>query len=505
MDWRVYKREWQVGTACIVVLFFSLYLLYYESRAGGGSGKEIMGTVSFRYKTAQRKFPDRMLWEDVEQGMPVYDRDSIRTDEASEAIVFLKSGTKIELDPQSMVVLQLKESKENLDLNEGNILVESGKKVLSVIAGTVGLNAGSDSKFQVTRDQNGTRVNVERGEVEWNEDGTVKQVLGERDVALNAHKIPANWNLISPEDSSRYFPKEPEQLIDFRWEGGEDGILEISAKRDFSGPITKRAIREMQYKQKFHEGIFFWRINSKDGKKISEVRKFRVLPNFPVELQYPKRDLMQEDRTVSFAWVKQKIASGYKLQISTDPNFGSVSETQLFRTNFSLTLSPGTYYWRIQSYTNLPGTETFSEVRKFSISVAQEQIATAKTETPNASTTESQNNPDLVLEYPKNGTLVDMTGKEGISFRWKISAKRKQTEWKFRLLFRKGSSDELIYEKKTKGDRLYFRDLEKLDVGTFHWVVESDLEPNLKSEADFRIQLREDLAAPETKASGARP
>ncbi|TGJ98805.1 iron dicitrate transport regulator FecR [Leptospira langatensis] len=503
MDWRIYKREWQVGTVCVVILFFSLYLLYYESRAGGGSGKEVMGTVSFRYKTAQRKFPDRMLWEDVEQGMPVFDRDSIRTDEASEAIVFLKSGTKIELDPQSMVVLQLKESKENLDLNEGNILVESGKKVLSVIAGTVGLQAGSDSKFQVTRDKNGTRVIVEKGEVEWNEDGTVKQVLGEKDVAFNANKILTTWNLISPEDSTRYFPSEQEQLVEFHWDGGEDGILEISSKRDFTGPVSKRAVKEMQYKQKFQEGIFYWRIHSKDGKRISEVRKFRVLPNFPVELQYPKKDLTQEDRTVSFAWVKQKIASGYKLQISKDPNFTSVVETQLFRTNFSLTLSPGTYYWRIQSYTNLPGTETFSEARKFSISLPQEQVA-VKAETGNGAIPEPQNAAELALEYPKNGALVDMTGKEGITFRWKISAKQKQTEWKFRLFFRKGSSDELIYEKKTKGDRLYFRDLEKLDVGTFHWAVESELEPNLRSEADFKIQLREDLAAPETKASGAR-
>ncbi|TGK44649.1 FecR family protein [Leptospira andrefontaineae] len=503
MDWRIYKREWQVGLGCFVVLFLSLYLLYFESKSNGGVGKEIMGTVSFRYKTAQRKFPDRMLWEDLEQGMPVYDRDSIRTDEASEAVVFLKSGTRIELDPQSMVVLQLKENKENLDLNEGNILVESGKKVLSVIAGTVGLEAELGSKFQVTKNENGTRVDVERGQVEWSENGAVKQTLGEKESSLNGNKLNQNWGLISPEDSHRYFPAELEQTIEFRWEGGEEGILEISPRRDFSVYISKRPSKEPYYKQKFPEGIYYWRINSKDGKKISEVRKFRVLPNFPVELHYPKKDLSQEDRTVAFSWAKQKIASGYKLQISTDPNFGALSETQVFRTNFSLTLDPGTYYWRVQSYTNLPGTETFSEVRKFSISLPVIQVAETKQEI--VAVPETQTSADLSVDFPKNGTLVDMTGRESISFRWKFSAKQKQSEWKFRLFYKRGSGDELIYEKKTKGDRLVFKDLEKLDVGTFRWTIESDADPNLRSEADFKILLREELEAPETKSSGARP
>ncbi|EPG64252.1 FecR family protein [Leptospira wolffii] len=502
MDWRTYKRELQVGAFCFAVLGVSLYLLYFESRSGNGSGKEMMGTVSFRYKTAQRKFPDRMLWEDLDQGMPVYDRDSIRTDESSEAIVFLKSGTRIELDPQSMVVLQLKESRENLDLNEGNILVESGKKVLSVIAGTVGLEAKLGSRFQVTREGDQTRVEVQHGELDWNEGGSTKLTLGEKETALDGEKVSKNWNLVSPEDSYRYFPNEPKQNVEFRWEGGEEGTLEISTKRDFSSKFFKRSFREGNHKQPFEEGIYFWRVVSKDGHRISEVRKFRVLPNSPVQLHYPKKDLVQEDRTVSFSWAKQKIASGYKLQISTDPNFSSFAETQLFRTNFSLTLEPGPYYWRVQSYTNLPGTEALSETRKFSIVSAQKSAVSDK-----ATPTQEGNldNSELSLEYPKNASVVDMTGKESLSFRWKMSAKQKQTEWKFRLFLKKGSGEELIFEKKTKGDRFSFRDLEKLDVGTFRWSVESESDPNLKTQAEFRIQLREELEAPETKSSGARP
>lgn len=488
---------------CILVFLMSLYLLYFESKSRGDSGKEALGTVSFRYKTAQRKFPDRMLWEDVEQGMSVFNKDSVRTDEASEAVVHLNSGTQIELDPQSMVVLQLKENREILQLGEGSLLVE-GKKVLSVIAGKVGLDAKSDSSFQITNSPDGLSVNVRKGEVIWKEDGTSKMTLGEGETALNAIKSEKKWNLIFPEESQRFFPQEPEQLVEFRWDGGDDSVLEVASKRDFGKIIETRTVKEKGLRQKFKEGIYFWRVRSQNGKRISEVRKFRVLPNPVPDLFYPKKEGIQEERTVSFAWARQKIASGYRLQISSDPSFSNVRESQVFRTNFSMTLDPGTYYWRVVSYTNLPGTDAISETRKFAIVIPESPIAKAP-QTPLKEPTQTTNSDVLSLEFPRSGSLVDMTGKESLVFRWKFKPGTKESDWKFRLYVRKPGKDELVYERKMKGDRFSFRDLEKLDVGVFLWTIESEENPSIKSEAEFRIQLREDLEAPETKSSGARP
>lgn len=483
----------------------SLYLLYFESKSRGASVKEILGNVSFRYKTAQRKFPDRMLWEDLEQGMSVFDKDSVRTDEASEAVVHLNSGTQIELDPQSMVVLQLKENREILHLGEGSLLVD-GKKVLSVLSGKVGLDAKSDSSFRITNSPDGLSVNVRKGEVIWKEDGTAKVRLGEGETALNAVKAEKKWNLILPEESHRFFPQEPEQPVEFRWDGGDDSVWEVSSKRDFSKIIETRIVKEKGLRQKFKEGIYFWRIRSRNGQRISDIRKFRVLPNPLPELFYPKMDSVQEERTVSFAWARQKIASGYRLQISNDSSFSNVRESQVFRTNFSMTLDPGNYYWRVVSYTNLPGTDAISESRKFAIVLPESPVAKApQTQTPLKEQIQSTNNDALSQEFPKNGSLVDMTGKESLVFRWKFKPSTKQSDWKLRLFVRKLGKDELVYERKTKGDRFSFRDLEKLDVGTFLWSIESEENPSIKSEAEFRIQLREDLEAPETKSSGARP
>lgn len=503
VSWRSYVREIQVGVLCIFVFTGSLFLLYRESKIRSGSQKEALGNVSFRYRTAQRKFPDRMLWEDLDQGMSVFDRDSVRTDEASEAVVFLNSGTQIELDPQSMVVLQLKENRETLELGEGTLFIQS-RKILSVVSGKEDFEAKADSEFQISKSPDGFSLNVRKGEVAWREGGVSKTTVSEGEEALNGSKTNKNWILSLPEESYRFFPQENEQSVEFRWDGGTDGVWELSSTRDFHKTLESVPVSDRIYRRKFREGIYFWRIRSGDSQRTSEVRKFRVVSNPPPELSYPKKESMQEDRTVSFTWVKQKIASAYKLQISKESNFSDALESQVFRTNFSLTLEPGTYYWRVVSYTNLPGTDAFSEVRRFSV-VGPVEPKSAKSVEISEVRPKVQETDSVSLEFPKNGSVVDMTGRESLLFRWKSKDSAKHPEWKFRLYVRKSGKEELVYERSVKGDRFSFRDLEKLDIGTFFWSVRSESDPTFGSEAEFKIQLRENLEAPETKASGARP
>ncbi|PJZ68458.1 iron dicitrate transport regulator FecR [Leptospira perolatii] len=518
MNWKSYKREIQVAVACSISLVLSLSLLYLESKSRGSSGKEIMGTVSFRYKTAQRKFPDRMLWEDLDQGMAVHDKDSIRTDEASEAIVYLNSGTQIELDPQSMVVLQLKENKENLELGEGSLLVINGKKALSVLTGSVGLNPKLDSVFRTTKSKDGVRAEVQKGEIEWTEEGIVKSTLVAGESALEGKPFKNELNLISPEDSRRYFPVGKDETVEFSWndsDNASDFWWEVSTQRDFSAIRHKKRVKGKSIKERFSEGIFFWRIRTFDGKSISQIHKFRILPNPPPSLHYPAPGSKHDERTVSFAWSRLKIASGYRLQISTDPNFANWRESQVFRTNLSLTLDPGTYYWRVVSYANLPGTDSASEQRMLivnaqapTISEKEEQISSGQaTEeskvAENTKVTEATNS--LILEYPKNNTIVDMTGKDSLVFRWKSDLPEAKSEWKFRLYLQKGGGNELVYERKVKGKKFGFRDLEKLDIGKFVWSLELEGNSQINSQAEFKILLREELEAPETKSSGARP
>ncbi len=75
-----------------------------------------------------------MIRQDVEQNFPIFNQDSVRTDELSEAIVTLKSGTKFELDPRSMIVIHLKEGDELLKLEEGSVKLQTDHS-MSLISG----------------------------------------------------------------------------------------------------------------------------------------------------------------------------------------------------------------------------------------------------------------------------------------------------------------------------------------------------------------------------------
>lgn len=128
-----FNKEIFVGILSLLVLGVSLFLFWKEGAVDFGK-REAVGNITFKYRTAQRKFSDHMIWQDVEQDFPIFNQDSVRTDELSEAIVTLKSGTKFELDPRSMIVIHLKEGDELLKLEEGSVKIQTDH-FMSLISG----------------------------------------------------------------------------------------------------------------------------------------------------------------------------------------------------------------------------------------------------------------------------------------------------------------------------------------------------------------------------------
>src|SRR4030042_2611749 len=87
-----------VGFSFIIISVCSA-LLYadFTHKIEAGGAKQI-GTVTYKREVAQRKYVSQVVWEDVEQNTPVYNNDSIRTADLSEAIVNLSDGTRINID-----------------------------------------------------------------------------------------------------------------------------------------------------------------------------------------------------------------------------------------------------------------------------------------------------------------------------------------------------------------------------------------------------------------------
>ena len=117
-------------SACIITVCSVLLYADYSTRAGAGDAKQI-GTITYKKKTAQRKYASQVVWEDLEQNTPVYNNDSIRTADLSEAIVHLGDGTSINIDENSLILLATTGTGINIDFSHGSISANRG-------AGTAG-------------------------------------------------------------------------------------------------------------------------------------------------------------------------------------------------------------------------------------------------------------------------------------------------------------------------------------------------------------------------------
>jgi len=117
------------------LLFIFLEVQIHES------SREIVGTVIYRNRVAQRRNSSSSIWSDVAQKEQVRNFDSIRTDELAEAIITLNSGTRIELDPFSMIVLNIINEETEIQLLRGSILVDPTEK------DNVKIKKGEDTKF----------------------------------------------------------------------------------------------------------------------------------------------------------------------------------------------------------------------------------------------------------------------------------------------------------------------------------------------------------------------
>ena len=81
---------------CLIGAFISSALFYKGFfRALTKLNEEPIATITFKYKTAQRKFLERVVWDRLRQNSPVYNGDTIHTENLAEATVYFIDGNVI--------------------------------------------------------------------------------------------------------------------------------------------------------------------------------------------------------------------------------------------------------------------------------------------------------------------------------------------------------------------------------------------------------------------------
>ncbi|OHD70165.1 MAG: hypothetical protein A2W19_05090 [Spirochaetes bacterium RBG_16_49_21] len=369
---RLSKSDLIAGSIGAFALATLSYLLYAEmtSRSGRGS-TELIGAINSTRNIAERKFSAQVVWDEVEKNASVYNFDTIRTADQSEAIIRLKDGTEITLNENSMVLLSLSEKEFDIQFMQGainakqaavktagarTVNISSGGSIITLKNGDVSLSQDRDKGLNLTVSRGTAAFLSEKGEQVLTENQNIQS--GKDGIKLYDLTV----KLILPEKDA-YIPIGADQAaVRFIWElpkGGFTPFLEIANNPSLADPIIKKRAAGNAAPAYLPEGIYYWRVTAINNvtKKVeaSEIRRLSILDNRPAELIAPANGSIIQYRDanpmINFIWSRNESVSRYGLTVSRKTDMSdAVANTIVDGTKISInSLGKGVYYWKIAS------------------------------------------------------------------------------------------------------------------------------------------------------------
>lgn len=401
--------------------------LFYNSffRALTKLNEAPIATITFKYKTAQRKFFDRVVWDRLRQDSPLYNGDTIHTASLSEATIWFNDGNVMNLMENTMAQVFLTEdltasveledgyaTVDSSDAENGMTLSSNGMQV-AVKAGT-SLSAGSSSAGTGS-DNRGLSVQVLKGSAAVRgADGKTLNVQQGEEVSVGqqgATQTPS-FTVLSPTLNQKILYHTPGATdVHFSWTGQiTDTRLQISRDKDFKDilyTLNSEGINETDIK--LENGSYYWKLDASENEQ-AKTGKIQVIQSLPPTPVTPTQNYSYSYRTrtpaVRIIWTESPYATTYRLEISKSPNMSNPIIDQRTATTSAIiaTLTEGTYYWRVTPYytLNKAGFQAPSEVRSFIIEHKG-----------------SLNSPELLIPA-ENGIVNIEESAKATSFSWKI-------------------------------------------------------------------------------------
>ena len=498
---RFFNKEYMplaiLGTAAIL---FALLLYRDMSASIDVFGENKIGEIQFTSKTAQRKYANQVIWERVNSNTPVFNGDSIRTADSSEAVINLQDGTEISLHENSMVLLSVAERKMAVDFSRGSMTARKRKKdggfQLSITAGSLNM-AVDESHLMMEKEENEeVDVTVREGEARLLTEGEEDVVLSRNQKAVlrpgssSARVTTLPVTLVAPEAGTFIAGRGSLQQVRFTWKYNrpvQGAVLEIADDRNFNNIITRSNVNGTSTVERLRDGRYYWRITTVEKDTASFAwSNFTVLKIEPLELIKPlDTQTIQaagETQLVSFSWKPHRHMNSYELLVARDPEMKEIivrKSSRMTDTAVDVPAGKSTYYWSVRGEAALQGLKEYSVSSKiYSFSMAPV--------TPGASV-------QLIRPEVKARVIRDAVNWQAVPFSWK---KMKGVD-KYELQV----ADNLsflgdVWKKRTANNVLLME--KPLKPGKYFWrvapVIENNVDPELFSERrTFSIDREYDI------------
>lgn len=358
--------------------------------------EEPVATITFKYKTAQRKFLDRVVWDRLRQNSPVYSGDTIHTAALSEATLWFPDGTSMDLSENTMAqVFVSKSGSLQAKLSEGFAALDTTESANSATLSMDGMDVtvSSGSAVSASSGGGGALVQVDKGEASASSgDGAIS--LSEGDEMAGSAGAPPSMpplTVVSPLKSSRIIhDAEGARHVPFAWRASDScepgARIEISTDKSFSR--VEKSIDASQTGSAIVDlaaGTWWWRAIASDsslGASEPRAERLTIIQSLPPTLIAPAAGYVYSYRArtpaVRLIWTESPQASSYKLEISKSPDFSenAVEQSAGFTSAIISTLGEGDWFWRVtpyysinkRGYTRASKTGTFSVVKRGALS-----------------------------------------------------------------------------------------------------------------------------------------
>ncbi|MGE4132631.1 MAG: hypothetical protein AB7F86_13390 [Bdellovibrionales bacterium] len=344
-------------------------------RANLDGKKSAVARLNETLNEVQRKPIKRVIWEGVRKNDELYPGEAIRTAPDAEAsIFFMKTGTTIHLQPDSLIVLEETDAGLSLDFLQGNLLVQGAGAgaadglTLKTDKGQITLQSADVS---LSKDQAG-QVNLEvfKGKAELQQGD--KKVAIEKDKAatLNEKGVSVSKDalqVMSPQAGESLFLNLVKgEKLTVQWKplpAGYKVSADIGTSRTRLKQLATGAEGDAgKIVAGVKPGRWFLRLRAENVDPLfpplrSIIVPFEVEPKTPPSLLSPASQAALLKRDVSepslFKWFNRHVFKAQVLEIAKDNKFKSIHkkvDLDGTTTMHSEVMPDGQFYWRVTGY-----------------------------------------------------------------------------------------------------------------------------------------------------------
>ena len=408
-----------ISLCCVGIVVCSF--LFYKSlfRVIRRINEKPIATITYKYKTAQRKFIDRVVWDRLRQNSAIYNGDTIYTGPLSEATVRFGDQSALELSPNTMAqVFRDENSQMSVALDSGAVMVDSNGAVhgftLTSDGVSVGIEAGSlfhAKKESASEDGGGAPLEFQMvsGNAVMN-NGFHLDAGSAFSVSKDGSTRPI-LSMIQPKPNQKiFYHTKGNCIVPFEYKGSSnlDLLLTVASDKDFTNVVRTLNTRGVKnIRVSLPAGVYYWRLSEKSESGMSIDGRFQIISSLAPALVSPTNGYAFQYRLrkpqVRFIWKESQQASGYRLLVSKDLDF-STPDLDIRSTSTSAivsSLEAGSYFWRVVPlYTAAKvDLDNHSAIGSFDI------IQSGQLRSPR-------------LKVPAYGAFVDNTLGKGVIFSW---------------------------------------------------------------------------------------